>query len=121
MLGRFFGRLRFNHPLPANLLDTRIRGPRWSRLIMLGMIGAIGGALLGVECATLVTPTYRAAATRSPSTCASSPRPCPPSCSPAAPARAWSSELEALRVFTKGVNQALIRCLACWTGGRVTL
>ena len=63
MLGRFFGRLRLSHPLPANLLDTRIRGPRWPRIIMLGMIGAIGGALLGVECATLVTPTYRAAAT----------------------------------------------------------
>ena len=52
-----------SHPLPANLLDTRIRGPRWSRIALLAVFGAIGGALLGVESATLVTPTYRANAT----------------------------------------------------------
>ncbi len=52
-----------SHPLPAHLLDTRTRGPRWPRIALLALVGAIGGALLGVESATLVTPTYRAAAT----------------------------------------------------------
>ena len=52
-----------SHPLPTNLLDARIRGPRWGQVALLALVGAIGGALLGVESATLVTPTYRAAAT----------------------------------------------------------
>jgi succinoglycan biosynthesis transport protein ExoP len=52
-----------SHPLPAHLLDARTRGPSWGRIALFALVGAIGGALLGIESATLVTPTYRAAAT----------------------------------------------------------
>jgi hypothetical protein len=52
-----------SHPLPAHLLDARTRGPSWGRIALLALVGAISGALLGVEGARLVTPTYRAAAT----------------------------------------------------------
>ena len=62
-LGSFFGRARLSHPLPTNLLDTRITGISWWRIAAFTITGTVGGALLGIQSATLVTPTYRAAAT----------------------------------------------------------